>query len=248
MMENKLTIVMVSYNSEKTIARALDSIFKQTRQPDEVLVIDGDSTDKTIRIIESYDCSYLRYTSEKDDGIYNAMNKGIKRAQGNILGFLNSDDELSDSQCLERIMSVFDRNEKIKIFMSGVDYVKSNGTISRKWRLNDIQPFKSGWHPPHPGFYAQRDLLRSVKGFEEKYRIASDFDIMLRCILRVERDSLFVDKGKVVNMYLGGASNASIKNILQGNKEIRHSLRSNGFAISILYTVKRLTQKFLSQC
>ena len=238
---------MVCYNSERTIERALSSIQRQKVLPDELIIIDGGSTDKTLKIVKSFGDMVNVIVSERDNGIYNAMNKGLKLASGDIVGFLNSDDEFSGDDAMHKINEAFRINKKTKIFVSGVDYLDANGSLSRRWRLEKVKPFVSGWHPPHPGFYASRTLLMDLNGFNEAYRIASDFDLMLRSFIATEINDIYVDDGKIVNMFLGGASNASLRNIFQGNAEIRRSLTDNGIKVTIMYTLKRLTKKLINK-
>ena len=243
-----ISIIMVAYNSSLTIARALESIKKQTRPPYEVLLIDGNSKDDTLKVAKRFNSSLpLKIFSESDNGIYDAMNKGLRLAKGDIVGFLNTDDEYSNKDSLERVYKAFEENSNTEIFVSGVDYLKSENKISREWRLKGISPFYTGWHPPHPGFYTKRELLLNLKGFNESYKIASDFDLMLRSFQCVENEQVHIDKKKLVNMYLGGASNASFQNILLGNREIRASLNSMGFRVTWLYTLKRLVKKYFSK-
>jgi glycosyltransferase involved in cell wall biosynthesis len=242
-----ISVIMVAYNSSKTIARALTSIMNQSRLPYEVLLIDGKSEDETLRIAARFKNSIpLKVISESDEGIYNAMNKGLHLASGDVVGFLNTDDEYSDKDSLNRVYKAFKDNSDIEIFVSGVDYLNNDNKISRKWRLNGIKPFQSGWHPPHPGFYASRKLLLQLDGFNEHYAIASDFDLMLRAFEKVDSENVVVDKDKVVNMYLGGTSNASISNIIKGNREILNSFKTQEIRVTYLYTVKRIVKKCLS--
>lgn len=240
-------VIMVTFNSESTIQRALSSLRNQSEKVDELIVVDGGSTDNTLAIVSCFDDVVTRVITEPDSGIYNAMNKGLGLSQSDIVGYLNSDDEFAHTTSVKMIKDNFKKNCGIKIFISGVDYLEPDGVLSRQWRLNGIGHFISGWHPPHPGFYAKRSLLLNLGGFNENYRIASDFDLMLRCFLSVEKEEVAVDDGKIVNMYLGGASNSSLRNILKGNAEIRKSFVSNGINVTILYTLRRLTKKLISK-
>jgi glycosyltransferase involved in cell wall biosynthesis len=242
-----ISIIIVCFNSGKTIGRALESIRKQVVLPDEVIIIDGGSIDNTLQVVQSFDDLTDIVISESDTGIYNAMNKGLKLASGNIVGYLNSDDEFSSHDVIFKIKEAFNRNIGSKIFVSGVDYLKTNGSLSRSWRLESVQPFELGWHPPHPGFYARRSLLTRLGGFNEEFRIAADFDLMLRSFEVTEINEIVVDHGKVVNMYLGGVSNASVRNVLKGNSEIRRSFANNGKQVTIIYTIKRIAKKFLDR-
>ena len=241
-------IITVTFNSQNTIRRTLESIYIQSLLPNEVLIIDGASSDKTLNIVKEYESKLpIRILSEEDDGIYDAMNKGAKNSKSDVIGFLNSDDEYSDDKVIARIHSEFSRNKNLEIFVSGVDYMNSDGSLSRKWRLNGLKPFRSGWHPPHPGFYTLRKLLLELNGFNQCYEIAADFDLMLRAFEKVDNENVVVHSDKIVNMYLGGASNAKISNILKGNREIRHSFRSLGIRVTYTYTIKRIIKKFFSK-
>ena len=242
-----ISVIMVCFNSEKTIERALKSVLKQKVHPDELIVIDGGSTDDTLAKVNSFGDLVSMIISEPDSGIYNAMNKGLKLASCDIIGFLNSDDEYSSDDVIQKIKKSFNENQGTKIFVSGVDYLEANGGLSRRWRLEKVESFEFGWHPPPPGFYASRSLLLELSGFNEEYRIAADFDLMLRSFLVTDISDIVVDDGKIVNMYLGGASNSSIKNILKGNAEIRKAFAKNGKKVTIIYTLKRLMKKLLNK-
>lgn len=241
----KVGVIIVCYNSATTIRRTLLSIQCQTLQPDELIIIDGNSRDDTLGIIKEFSHLVTTLISEKDGGIYNAMNKGLEIATSDVIGFLNSDDEFSSSSSLETVKQGLLSKPKAKIFVSGVDYLSNDGSMARRWRIRKVESFESGWHPPHPGFYASTRLLKKLGGFNEDYQIAADFDLMLRVFSNVNVEEVVVDNGKIVNMYLGGASNASLKNILKGNAEIRRSFASNGKKVTIMYTVKRLMKKLL---
>ena len=238
-----ISLIVVCYNSATTIRRALDSIEAQTKQPEDLIIIDGNSQDETLKIINEYSHLVTKLVSEDDKGIYNAMNKGLALASMDVVGFLNSDDEFSGSTSLEIVGKAFSDNSNARVFVSGVDYFRKDKTLSRKWRLISVETFKSGWHPPHPGFYAETKLLIGLGGFNEVFSIASDFDLMLRAFNCVKKNEVVVDRGKIVNMYLGGTSNNSIRNILSGNSEIRTSLRDNGIKVTWIYTFKRLSRK-----
>lgn len=240
-------IIVVAYNSASTIARTLKSISDQTFKPESVLIIDGKSTDDTIQVASQFYDLPLRIISEEDDGIYNAMNKGLRLIDTDIVGFLNSDDAYADYGFLERMNHVIHKDHNIKLYLGGVRYINQFGTVKRSWKVSEESlDFHDGGHPPHPGFYANRNLLMSLKGFNERYRIAADFDIMLRAVRSVKKSEVFLDNNIVVDMLMGGASNNSLKNILLGNSEIRHSLNSNGIKVGVFYTLKRLGSKALN--
>lgn len=240
-MENSLTLVTVCYNSESTIRETLDSVRNQIEKPDEYIIIDGGSKDSTLEIISEYQDIVTNVISEPDNGIYDAMNKGVKRAKSDIIGLLNSDDTYIDSYVLHRVKRHF--QEGAKIFCGGVNYVDNTGKIKREWQLEtDVMNIEQGWHPPHPAFFASRKLYQELGYFNLEYPIAADFDLMIRFIL-CNKTSTALYRYPLVNMKLGGESNASIKNILKGNNEIRHSLKKNGLRGGYIYTFRRLLSK-----
>jgi glycosyltransferase involved in cell wall biosynthesis len=243
-----LGIITVCYNSEKTISRTLKSIENQSVKPDELIIIDGGSSDGTLDIVQEFKSLPIKIISESDDGIYNAMNKGLKLCSSDVVGFLNSDDSFHDGSCVLRIRQSFEGNAKIIIFTSGVNYIKADDSITRKWRVAkaDID-FSSGGHVPHPGFYFKRQLLTKLVEFNESYKIASDFDFMLRAFNLAHDDEVHIDQGVLVNMLEGGASNANFRNILRGNAEVRSSLKSNGYKVDFTHTFARLLKKFLQR-
>lgn len=235
-------IITVSYNSGKTIYRTLSSVECQSIIPDEIIVIDGGSQDNTLDIVESFVNLPIKVVSEPDSGIYNAMNKGLELFSSDIVGFLNSDDAFCDVNCLEKIKLAFE--SRIKVFCSGVNYVNHKDQIIRKWLISrEHLNFDNGGHVPHPGFYTYFSIIKELKGFNEEFEIASDFDLMLRVMKAVEIDEIHVDEGILVNMLNGGTSNSSIKNILKGNREIRQSLRNSGYNVTYIYTIRRWLSK-----
>lgn len=240
----KIGIVIVAYNSALTIERTLKSIAHQIVLPDKVLIVDGKSTDNTLQIVSKFKELPITLVSEKDEGIYNAMNKGLRLIDTDVVGFLNSDDAYTDVKFIQRMYSVFRNQRQQKIFLGGVRYVNNSGDVKRVWRVShESLNFRNGGHPPHPGFYAKRELLLEIGGFNESYNIAADFDLMLRALSRVNPNEVFLDNNLIVDMLEGGESNRSVINILRGNAEVRDSLNRNGIEVGFVYTVKRILKK-----
>lgn len=239
----KLTLITVSYNSESTIRDTLESVRSQIYKPDEYIIIDGNSQDTTLEICDEYRDIITHVVSENDNGIYDAMNKGIKLSSGDIIGLLNSDDTYLDEYVLHRVVTSFERGNNI--FCGGVNYVRHDYSIVRSWFLKDkVKEIAKGWHPPHPGFFVSKTLYQNCGLFRLEYPIAADFDLMVR-MLRSPNADIEVYRYPIVNMKLGGESNSSLKNILQGNREIRNSLKSQGLKVTYWYTIKRLLSKIL---
>jgi glycosyltransferase involved in cell wall biosynthesis len=240
----KISLITVSYNSEATIRETFESVQKQKIQGFELeyIHVDGLSTDATMEISMEFDGIVTKRISEKDSGIYNAMNKGIQMATGDVIGFLNSDDTFCEFDVLFSISQCFLNDSSLGVVYGDINYTEGDHKIIRRWRTGKQRSFLTGWHPAHPGFYAKKALFGRYGGFDETLRIAADFDLMLRFIEVKSTANQYLNK-TLVNMKLGGESNASMRNILRGNKEIRMSFTKYGMSVSILYTIKRLIKK-----
>jgi len=243
--EIKISIITVCYNSEKYIKSAIDSVISQSYQNIEYIIIDGGSTDKTNEIIDSYSDKVSRHISEPDDGIYDAMNKGIKHATGDLIGILNSDDYYKDNHVLERIVQLFQKHNTDSIY-ADIDYVdpNRNDKIIRKWKSGPYKPnsFKKGWHPAHPGFFVKNKIFGELGDYDLSYKVAADFELMLRFLEKHHITSYYFPKS-IVCMRLGGASNKNLRNIITGNKECIRAFKKNDLKASILYPIFRLLPK-----
>jgi glycosyltransferase involved in cell wall biosynthesis len=242
----KITLITVSYDSEKTIRETLDSVRSQRRKGFdlEYIHIDGLSTDSTMLISQVFDDIVSMRVSEKDSGIYNAMNKGIDMATGDVIGFLNSDDTYASNDVLHSIASLFNSDEDLDIVYGDINYVDSSGQIKRKWRTGQSTGFSKGWHPAHPGFYAKKSIFDAYGNFDEALTIAADFDLMLRFFEIAETNTKYLDK-VFVNMKLGGESNRSFKNIWLSNKQIIQSFKKYSIKPRFGYTQLRWFKKIL---
>lgn len=243
----KISIITACYNSAATIKDTFDSILSQTYQNYEYIVIDGASTDNTVSIIKEYEPKFdgkMRWISEKDKGIYDAMNKGIAIASGDIIGILNSDDFYIDKNVLEDINNAFD-NETGAI-CGNLYFVDSKHTnkIVRVWQGTKQKSFKKGWHPAHPTFYAKKELYDKYGNFDINFDVSADFELMLRFIEKNNIKTKYIDRF-IVKMRHGGESTGSIKNILVGNKNIIRAFKKNEIPLRFphLYILRRLITK-----
>lgn len=238
----KISIITVCYNSQNTIRQTLNSIVNQENNGYdlEYIIIDGMSTDNTLKIIDEYRNIVSVLISEKDSGIYNAMNKGLDVATGDIVGFLNSDDYYTENNVISQICHAFNMYDSSVVY-GDINYVKDEQII-RKWTSGYPQKFSQGWHPPHPGFYVRREFFQLYGGFDEVMTLAADFDLMLRFLIRAGDSVAYIPK-PLVNMNTGGASNSSFKNILRGNKEILRAFRKNNITPGNCYTLRRWINK-----
>ena len=242
----KLSIITVCYNSGKTIEDTFKSVQSQSYKDIEYIVIDGGSKDNTLELINQYK-EIIDYTvSEKDKGLYDAMNKGIEKATGDVIGFLNSDDLFCDDMAVEKVMNVFNENSKIDSVYADIYYVDQNNTdkIVRKWITGKQKTFKKGWHPAHPTLYIKKKVYNQYGGFNLKFKLASDFEIMLRFIEKYKISTIYLPE-PLIKMILGGETNKSVENIFRQNKECIKAFKDNDLKVnSVMYPFYRIIPKF----
>ena len=247
----KISIITATYNSEKTLRDTLDSIIGQTYQDIESVIVDGGSKDGTLNIIREYEPRFkgrMRWVSEPDKGIYDAMNKGIRMASGDVIGVLNSDDFYYDERVVEDIANAFIQKDIDCVYgnLVFVD-VKDKNTVIRVWKGSQYESgaFLKGWHPAHPTFYAKRDCFEKYGAFKLNYAVSADFELMLRFIEKERISDTFIDR-YFVKMRWGGESTGTVKNIVKGNKNILKAFRENGLKPSRFYLIRRLAPKVLN--
>jgi glycosyltransferase involved in cell wall biosynthesis len=244
----KISIITVVYNNERTIRDAIESVLSQSYKNIEYIIIDGGSTDNTIKIIEEYIDKIQKFISEKDNGIYDAMNKGLRLATGDVIGILNSDDLYADNTILNKVMNQFNFNNNLDILYGDLVYVKHDhiNTIVRNWKTKTYYPkfFDNGDVPPHPSLFVSARVYQKAGYFKLKYRLAADYEFMLRIFKTYNFKVLYLPL-VIVHMRLGGATNNSIKNILKGNYEILKSWKENSYSIPLLLIPKRIFKRLI---
>ena len=232
----KITIITVCYNSEKTIKNTLESIESQTFKKIEHIIVDGKSTDNTLSIIKEYS-SKRKIISEHDKGIYDAMNKGIKLAEGDIIGFLNSDDFYANNDILSKVANIFKNNASLDACYADLIYTDQNDLFKniRYWKSSKFIPglFSKGWCPPHPTFFVRSSVYKQFGIFNLNYRIASDIELMMRFI-EVHKINIRYIPELWIKMRMGGITNNSFKNIFIQNKEILHALNSHNLSNNLI--------------
>jgi glycosyltransferase involved in cell wall biosynthesis len=224
----KVSIITVAYNSAATIIDTLKSIDRQSYRNFEHIIIDGASVDDTIDIVSRFPSMNRLIISEPDDGIYDAMNKGLSIASGDIVGFLNSDDVFADDLALYKLVSAF-HDPSVQVCFGDLVYVsKDNSYLIRYWKSKPYVcgAFSSAWSPAHPTFYIRRPLIHQVGLFDLSYPIAADFEFMLRCLHTFKLSSAYIPH-VLIRMRVGGLSNSNINTIIRQNKEICRALTSN---------------------
>jgi glycosyltransferase involved in cell wall biosynthesis len=219
----KVSVVTVCRNSATTIAFTIESWLRQSHADKELLIVDGASTDATLSVVDTFRSDGIRLISEPDRGLYDAMNKGLANFSGDAVGFLNSDDRFKDDGALARIAAALATAD---IVHGNLDFVADHRSreIVRRWRGSPYRrgAFAGGWMPAHPTFYVRRAVVDAVGRFDLRYRIAADYDYMLRALELREFRSAFID-AVLVDMMSGGNSTAGLGAYLASNLE---SLRS----------------------
>ncbi len=219
----KISVVTVCLNAASTIRFTLDSFAAQTHPEKELLVIDGGSTDGTPDIARSYARDGVAVFSEPDEGIYDAMNKGLERVRGAAVGFLNADDRFAAPDCLSEIaLALRDADIAFGHLVFVEDHERPS--VVREWRASPYRPggFRAGWAPPHPTFYLRREAAEAVGRFDRRFHLAADYDYMLRAFELHRFRSVLIDR-VLVEMRHGGASTRGPGAYLRGNFEALRS-------------------------
>ena len=239
----KLTIVTPVYNDPR-VSRALDSILSQQYDGElELIVIDGGSDTPTLEVLERYRKYITVLVSEPDEGIYDAMNKGIRLATGEVVGILNADDRYYNSSVLKNVAEAFEDFD-IDASYGDLVYVNAQDQIVRYWKSGYYHPLKIyfGWMPPHPTFFVRRRLYEKYGTFDLSFPIAADYELMLRFILRHGIRLAYIPR-VLVRMAIGGESNRSLRNIIRANQEVWMAWRKNGLHFGYLVPLLKPTQK-----
>ena len=244
----KISIITATYNSAATVRDTLESILQQTHQDWELIIEDGLSRDDTLSIVREYEprChGRMRIFSEKDEGLYDAMNRGIARATGDVIGILNSDDFYHDEHVLEDINRAME-NQPIECVYGDLKFVQAENPkrVVRIWKGSQHEngAFLRGWHPAHPTFYARRECFEKLGAFDTSFAVSADFELMLRFIEVAGFRNRYIHR-YFVKMRMGGESTGSIRNILKGNRGILRALREHGFQPSVFFVLRRMFPK-----
>jgi len=235
----RISIITVAYNSAATIVDTMDSVSSQTHGDIEHIVIDGCSSDSTVELVKQHGSHVAALLSEPDQGIYDAMNKGLRLATGEFVGFLNADDMLAGPDSAAAIAAAGMTADWV---YGDLDYVQSadTGKLVRRWISGAYKPSRLsyGWMPPHPTFYARRSALLS-QTFDVRYRISADYDFMLRCLKQSARRVVYVPE-VLVKMRNGGASNRSLQALWRKSNEDLQTIKSNGVGGMLTLAAKNL--------
>jgi glycosyltransferase involved in cell wall biosynthesis len=226
----KISVITAVYNNRETISDALDSALGQSGVDIELVVIDGGSTDGTQVVLQSYTDKLDALVSEPDRGIYDALNKGIQRASGDVVGFLHSDDLFADPGALSRIAAAF-ADPGVGAVYGDLVYVRKDNPdqVVRYWRSGFFSERRLGWGwmPPHPTLYMRRHVYEQYGLFDTSFHIAADYDFILRTLGQGRVGVRYIPE-VLVKMRVGGASNRSLRNVLRKSSEDLRALRLNG--------------------
>ena len=243
----KVSIITVVWNNKETIQDAIESVLSQTYKNIEYIIIDGASTDGTVEIVKSYGDKISKFVSEPDKGLYDAMNKGVKLATGDVVGILNSDDFYVDEFVVEKVMWTFQEQEVDSVFADLI-YVKPDNLAKtvRHYDSSKFHPskFAYGWMPAHPTFFVKREVYEKYGDFKTDYKIAADYEILVRFIAKY-KISYYYLKEVIIKMRIGGVSTQGIKSNYVLNKEIIRGCRENGIYANWFMVLSKYPKKLL---
>ncbi len=248
----KLTVITINYNDSAGLEKTVKSVVSQDLPNFEYIVIDGGSTDGTQSLVREHGERVSRFVSEPDRGIYDAMNKGLALASGDVVGFLNADDVFASPLAAARIAQEFAAKD-VDACYGDLVYVGSDdpSPVIRYWRGGVYRQglCAQGWAPPHPTFYVRREVYARHGGFNDELRVASDFELALR-LLDVAGIPVRYIPEVLVRMRVGGASNGTLRGILRGHQDMAAALRAHGLPAGWGWSVRRLARRvpqFLSR-
>lgn len=241
----KISVITVVWNNREFVREAIESVLRQTYENIEYIVVDGASTDGTVEIIKEYEASLSAFVSEKDKGLYYAMNRGVELATGDIVGFLNSDDVYASEDVIARVAKAF-RKENCDASYGDLEYVDRNNidkTI-RYWESGAYiaGAFRKGWMPPHPTFFVKREIFNRISGFNTDFRIAADYEFMLRVVVRENVEPEYIHE-VLVKMRTGGQSNTGISNLIRKSCEDYRAWKVNDLSVSPFLVLRKPLSK-----
>lgn len=246
----KVTIITVTYNSGKYLEDCIKSVIMQRYPNIEHIVVDAKSTDNTMDIVRKYESNISKWISEPDRGMYDAINKGMAMATGDIIGTLNSDDILVDDDVIESIAKAFEENHVDTVY-GDLEYVAANDTnkIIRIWKGKPFKRslFRYGWMPAHPTFYIKRSLVERCGYYQNHYYTAADYEFMARYLYKNKVSAYYLPK-LIVKMRMGGQSNSGLRQRLRANRRDYLAMKKNdipfAFFVSILKPLIKVNQFF----
>lgn len=241
----KISIITVCYNSADTIESTIKSVVSQDHPNVEYIIVDGGSKDNTLHLLEKYRSSFAKCISEKDEGIYDALNKGLALATGDVIGILHADDFYDSPSVLSDVMQLFTEKQVDCVYgdLQYVDRVKTS-LIKRNWVSGHYKKenFLKGWMPPHPSFFAARHCYEKFGNFNTQLKTAADYELMLRFLFKHNCSVAYIPK-VLVKMRVGGKSNVSILNRVKANREDKRAWMMNGLTPGMFTFIRKPLSK-----
>lgn len=245
----QISIITATYNSQSFIRDALQSYKAQNHPDKELIIIDGKSEDATLEILAENNEYINTLVSEKDNGIYDALNKGVELSNGDIIGILHSDDFFANDDVLNLVDKKFTEDPSVEAVYGDLQYVdrENPDKIIRNWVAGayDVSKFKQGWMPPHPTLFIKKSCFKKYGNYNLTYKSAADYDLILRFLFKNQMKTVYIPQ-VLVKMRVGGLSNKSLKNRINANKEDRLALKLNGMQnpllVSILKPLSKISQ------
>lgn len=230
----RVSIITVVRNGSAFVAEAVESVLRQRDVDLEYIVVDGGSTDGTLERLNPYVSRFAHFLSESDAGVYAAMNKGLRLASGEVIGLLNADDVYEHERVLHSVVERFQCCPQADVVFGNLCYVSTSNLnrVRRFWRTGPYREnfFEAGHVPPHPAFFARKRFYDGLGGFDERFRLAADYELMLRGLRVERRPSVYLD-AVLVRMRLGGLSNRRWRAVWRGNREVVLAWRKHGLRI-----------------
>jgi len=248
----KITIITVTYNSARTLTRAIRSVCRQDYKDIDYIIVDGESADSTLNIVKEFAAQHknIRYVSEPDKGIYDAINKGISLAKGEVIGLLNSDDELANNHVISEIVHKMETEQADIIYGDLVyckyDMIEHNPPrVIRYWKSNDFkeEDIRKGWMPPHPTMYCRKKVFERVGLYRDDFRISADYEFVLRAFADSSLKKVYLPK-VIVKMETGGISNRDCRSVWIKMKEDKRAMKMHNLSICTLIgkNLRKFTQ------
>ncbi|HOS47862.1 MAG TPA: glycosyltransferase family 2 protein [Bacteroidia bacterium] len=242
----KVSIITITYNSSATVEDTLRTVVSQDYPDLEYIIIDGKSKDKTLEIVEKYKHGIAKVVSEKDKGLYDALNKGIKQATGDIIGMLHSDDLYANDQVISKVVKKFEEDPTIEGVYADLVFVNRNDVnkVMRTWNSGEYEEdaFVRGWMPPHPTFFVKKECYEKFGGFNTELKLSADYELMLRLIHKNKIKLAYLNE-VIVKMRMGGVSNVSFFVKLKANIEDKMAWKLNGMKPGVLTMLMKPLRK-----